>query len=558
MNKQQVVFAVLARVSARSQEDGQSLPMQVEDGRAYALRAGASNVLVYDGVESATSAERDILDRVLADAEAGKFGALVVQELTRLSRHPGVMFAAIDRLRRAGVVLHDLKGPIPFDTPEGEFRVMIESVVGRFTARQSVQKSISARARLLASGKPSAGRPPWGRVWDDDANRYEVIADKRAQLERAYNLIARQGISLNKVAVTLRMQASSLRKATRQSSLTEVTQHLGGREYKFRCPPILTEKQHRELHLAISANAITRPRTKGKYLLQGLARCASCNAIMTGQTSTKSGKRYSVYRHPPGDRYKPGCTWQVPVLRLDECVLGDCASLVCDGKQLISAVEEALTQTEAGNRDLKVRLEFVEQEFKRVDTHLERTLDRLLAFDEGTESRRRLEARAKADEARLVELRQERDELSRQAAFLNLSRAAVDMAAMKARSLYWGHGAGTKVLSFEQKRDFVRTIIGRMDRAGAEGVYVTMVRNGSRKNVSWKYRVQGVLMVSNSDLSAREDEAPPRFIGEASADQIKRLARIAAASPGVKLPERSFRWQQRVGVQVRTLCSSGA
>ena len=42
-----------------------------------------------------------------------------------------------------------------------------------------------------------------------------------------------------------------------------------------------------------------------------------CGAVMTGQTSIKERKRYSVYRHPPA-RYKRGaCTWQVSVADLD-------------------------------------------------------------------------------------------------------------------------------------------------------------------------------------------------------------------------------------------------
>src|SRR5262245_2273628 len=98
-------YAVLARVSTPGQEDGHSLAMQVEAGNAYARRAGATEVFVYKGVESATGEDRDILERALADAETGKFKVLVVQELTRLSRHPGVMFAAISRLKHAGVAL---------------------------------------------------------------------------------------------------------------------------------------------------------------------------------------------------------------------------------------------------------------------------------------------------------------------------------------------------------------------------------------------------------------------------------------------------------------------
>src|SRR5713226_1297609 len=83
--KQEVTFAVLARVSTRSQEDGQSLPMQIEAGRAYALRAGATKVLVYEGVESGTSADRDILDRLLGDVELLNIRAVVMQDLSRLA-----------------------------------------------------------------------------------------------------------------------------------------------------------------------------------------------------------------------------------------------------------------------------------------------------------------------------------------------------------------------------------------------------------------------------------------------------------------------------------------
>jgi DNA invertase Pin-like site-specific DNA recombinase len=552
--KQEVIFAVLARVSTRSQEDGQSLPMQVDACRAYALRAGATKVLVYEGVESGTGADRDILDRLQADIGRLKIQGVVIQDLSRLARHPGVMFAAAERFRLAGVALHDLNGPIPFESPEGEFRVMIESVVGRFTARQGVQKSISARARILASGRPAAGRPPWGRLWDQATGRYEVIPDMRAQLESAYDLIVNQGISLNKTAAKLHMQASSLRKAIRQSSKTEVTQRLGGKEYKFKCAPVLTKKQHDELDVAIAGNAIMRPRTKGQYLLQGLVHCDACMAFMTGQTSTKDGKSYAIYRHPSATYKKGVCVWQVSVPLLDHNVLGDCASVVSDKAVLIAAIEQA--QTDSGSHDVKRRLEFNELEIKRVDTRLGRTLQTLIVFDQGSESRKRLEASAKTDETALADLRRERDELLQQYTSLNLSREAVDMAAIKARSLYWGHGAGTKVLTFEQKREFVRTIVGQpLDRAGALGVYVTMIRppKASKKNVSWKYRVQGVLMVSNSDLSPCDEDAPPRFIGQASPEQVKRLAQIAAASPGITFPRRRI-----YPVQMRTKYSSGA
>src|SRR6266853_1069811 len=174
---------------------------------------------------------------------------------------------------------------------------------------------------------------------------------------------------------------------------------------------------------------------------------------MTGQTSSKDGKSYSIYRHPP-TTYKPGCTWQVSVSDLDGHVVCDCTKVVGDRKSTIAAVEQALVQKDAGADDLHERVAYVQDEIKRVDARYERTLNTLVDFDEGTESRRRLEVRAKKDEQELSALKREFSELSRQVSFLQLSRAQAEMAAAKVRTLYWGSGVGTAGLSFEQQREF--------------------------------------------------------------------------------------------------------
>lgn len=543
--KPDLIFAVLARVSTRDQKDGQSLAMQVDLGRDYARRAGATDVLIYQGVESATGEKRDILEGALADAEAGKFHALVVQEMTRLSRNPGVMFISVSRLNKAGVALHDLNGPISFDSPEGELKAMIEAIIGRFTARRGVQKSIDARSRVLASGRPAAGRPPWGRKWDRGDACYVLIEEKRRQLERVYKLIVKQRTSANRAAAMVKLAPSSLRKAIRQSSLTEVVQRLGRREFKFKCLPILTDRQHGQLESAIAANTVIRPGTKGRYLLQGLVRCASCSAAMTGQTSTKDDKRYSIYRHPPST-YKPGCVWQVPVSMLDDDVLIACANVVHDSESLRAAVEQALTQTDAGAANLKQRLSGIQEEIKQVGSRWVRTLDRLVAFEEGTESRKLLEKRAKADEFRLAEIKVEHGELLKQASFLQLSREDAELAVAKVRSLYWGSGAGTKVLSFEQQQDFVRTIIGRSKRE--EGIFVSMTRpiSGSKKDVSWKYSIEGALMLAANRIGRKVEFSPELIESRPFVDeQVKRLAAISGASPGVTLLQRPYHMQMR-------------
>ncbi|MGB7541901.1 MAG: recombinase family protein [Burkholderiales bacterium] len=549
--------AILCRVSTPGQAaEGDSLEQQEESCRAYAGRLGLTVVKLYSAQESSLTLERITQEKALAGAEAGLFKMLIVQDVSRFTSNMLNGLLATKRLNEAGVELHAVSvGRVDIETPQGQYLFATLTGARGVHLKDHINASIKRRMGIMErEGRPAAGRPPWGRIWNKNRERYEAVADERARLQHAYDLIVRQGISLNSAAERLKpkMARSSLRKAIRQSALTEIIQHLSGKEYRFKCMPILTAKQQRELEATLAANATVRPRTKGKYLLQGLVRCGICSAAMTGQTSTKDRKSYSIYRHPRRPRYKPGCTWQVPVADLDGHVLYDCAALVGDSKSTRAAVEQALEHRDTGAADLRERQAFKEAEIKRINARVERTLDLLREFDGKPETLKRLKERVNRDEQELATLEGERDELSRQATFLELSREQADAAVVKVRSLYWGYGAGTKVLRFDQQRDFVRTVIQRDNRDATEGVYVTMLRphKDSKKGIRWKYRIQGVLLVHHAVLNAEENEAP-EMVRPATPEQIKRLARIAGGSPGIKLPPRPY------PVQLRMKSSSG-
>ena len=541
--KRQVIYAVLARVSTRDQQTGHSLDIQIDSGREYAQRSGATKVLVYREVESATGEERSKLESVLLDAENGKFEALIVQELTRLSRNPAVMLTAISRLQKAHVTLHDFQGPISLDTPEGEFKVFIESAVGRFTARQGVQKSINARTRILKSGGIAAGRPPWGRRWNKAKQSFELIPEKVELIKEVYKLIIHHGKSLNHAASALELPLSSLHKAISKASCVEVVQHLNGGEYKIRCPAILSPDDQRRLKARLTANRIVRRHTKGKYLLQSIVRCDACGATMTGQTFTRDGKSYSVYRHPPKSYKKETCVWHVPALKLEEDILEVCAEVISNAPLLRQAIEAALMDNNIGITELRDRLRQTELEMQRTNSRLDKTLDRLIAFDEGSESRKRLEVRAKNEELKLLQLRSEKDALSEQEILITLPNDTAEAIAAKLRSLYWRHGAGHVVMNFEQRREFVRTIVGRSARIASQGIYVRMLRpiKGSKKNISWAYKLIGDLAVAENRLRHYREINPEIIeIRTHGRDHVKTLAALANATVGVKLSSRRY------------------
>jgi DNA invertase Pin-like site-specific DNA recombinase len=552
-------FAIFARVSTRDQLTGFSLEVQEQQARDYVKRAGGGVVKVYSDQESATRKQEDraVLQRMLSDAEHRAFDALVIQETTRLSRHLGVMIDVTEKLTKFGIALHDFNGPVLLDTSEGEFFTRMKALVGGYTARQGAEKSMRSREHVLKSGGMAAGRPPFGRNWNRELKKLELIPEKRDLMRRAYDLIVNRRHSLNRAAAELGVADSSLRKAFRQAALTEAVQHFNGQAYRFHCPRLLSPEQLRRIEARLAANKVTRPQTKGEYLLQGLVRCAACAGTMTGQTSTKAGKRYAVYRHPV-DTYDQsrGCLWQVPVDELDPDVLTACANVVSNGKSLRQAVEAALAEQYSAAEDIDTKLKQVDADIQRASARLQRALDTLVAFSEGSESRERLTARAGEEERRLKDLRLERDELARQAALMKVPQETVEVIAAKLRTLYWGSGVGSeRMLKFEQRREFVRTIVGRNARDSAMGIYVRMYRakGASKKAVRWAYKLDGSLALAENYLSRDGDFAPDvKELRAHTPQHAKALAGLARASVGIKLPRRPY------PVQLRMNPSSGA
>ncbi len=546
-------FAIFARVSTRDQLTGYSLEVQEQQARGYVKRAGGTVVKLYSDQESATgkAEDRAMLQRLLADAAQGLFDAVVIQETTRLSRNLGVMVAVTEKLTEAGIALHDFNGPVPLETPEGEFSALIQALAGRLMAKQSKKKSLASRERVMKSGGIAAGRPPFGRRWNRDAKKLEIIPEKHEVIRRAYDLIVNRRYSLNRTAAEVDMADSSLRKAIRQAAWTEAVQHFQGATYTFPCPPLIAAEQVRRIEARLAANKVTRPETKGEYLLQGLVRCAACGATMTGQTSIKDGKRYSVYRHPvpvTRDAQGRGCVWQVPVEELDPDVLTACANVVSNGQLLRQAVEAALVEQYSTAGDIGNRLKQVEADLQRASVRLQRALDTLVSFPEDSESRKRLTTRAGEEDQRLKDLRRERDELARQAALLAVPPETVDEIAAKLRTLYWGNGIGPERMRFEQRREFVRTVVGRTTRDSEMGIYIRMYRakGASKKAVRWAYKLDGCLALAENYLGRDRDSAPDiREVRTHTPQHAKVLAGLARGTVGIKLRPRWYPVQLR-------------
>jgi DNA invertase Pin-like site-specific DNA recombinase len=200
------------RWSSDEQSDGDSLNRQSASIEAYCKRQGLDLVetLIDEGLSA--SKGHHITDgklgQFLADADAGGYRghALVIEYLDRLSRL-GITqtFALVERLRRAGVELHEVQHSRVIRSLD-DMATAVMTVVDSYAAQEYSKKLSERIGRAWHSKKANAhdGRPitrnipDWlrieGRVYAGtkiiDAGRFAIDAERANAVREAFRLAA--------------------------------------------------------------------------------------------------------------------------------------------------------------------------------------------------------------------------------------------------------------------------------------------------------------------------------------------------------------------------------
>lgn len=111
-----IPVAILARVSTSKQNDDR----QVHELREHAERSGWEVVEVIREQVSGASRSRPDIDRVLELAVAGTIKKVLVHEVSRLGRRPGLVHPTVEKLTDAGVSLYWHSQQIETLLPDGK------------------------------------------------------------------------------------------------------------------------------------------------------------------------------------------------------------------------------------------------------------------------------------------------------------------------------------------------------------------------------------------------------------------------------------------------------
>ena len=149
-------IALYARVSTLN---GQNPEMQLAELREYAQRRGWEVYSEYcDLGISGAKDSRPQLNRMIADAHARKFDAILVWKLDRFARSLKMLVTSIEDLNSYGVAFVSLRDNLDLSTPAGRLMLHIIAAMAEFE-RSLIQERViagiaSAKSRGVKFGRP--------------------------------------------------------------------------------------------------------------------------------------------------------------------------------------------------------------------------------------------------------------------------------------------------------------------------------------------------------------------------------------------------------------------
>ena len=263
--------------------------------------------------------------RLLQDAEAKRFGCVIVYRLTRLGRSLKALTEAHEILSQCGVTIRSATEPFDTSTPIGTFLFQLLSSLAELDRAQVMEQLTRGRDRVAKNGKWTNGPLPFGYAVDHErrlvpsTRLVEVLGMTEAEVVQ--DLFRRIASGSSSAAEARRLNAVGV-PTTRYYS--NGTQQAGKAWYPGPIAGIIANPTYRGVHVLESgygtieravpalvdvalweqANAqLTRNRhlPKGNatrtYLLSGLITCGKCKNAYVGQALTRrNGTPDAYYR----------------------------------------------------------------------------------------------------------------------------------------------------------------------------------------------------------------------------------------------------------------------
>lgn len=191
-------IAAYARVSTNNHH--QDPEVQMKDIRAFAEYKGGEIVDTYiDRGISGTKSSRPELNRMMADAAAGKFDTVVVWKFDRFARNAQHMLKALETFQSLGIAFVSVTENIDTSTSTGKMVFTVMAAVAEMERSNTVERIHAGLRNARAKGhRPGVKR----QVIDLGA-----VRERMAQGESMRGIAKKIGVSTSLLALRLKEKA---------------------------------------------------------------------------------------------------------------------------------------------------------------------------------------------------------------------------------------------------------------------------------------------------------------------------------------------------------------
>jgi DNA invertase Pin-like site-specific DNA recombinase len=517
-----ILFAPLIRVSTeQAGRKGESLRTQKAQ-LSHAIEALGGKVYHwYEGQEHATPEyERRILEQLMADAQARKFDAVMVADISRWSRDNGKSKNYIEILKESGIRFFTGTREVDLFKPNEGFIIGIGVEVAEFVAWEQAYKSIINRINRAKRGWPTCGKLPYGRTWCKATGTWAIDGEKQAKVQKIARLYLTGDYSWEQLGKMFGMAPPALGKILCHRCGDEWEQRFISKRCNIdetvitRVPRLLPEETILAFRKkAEERNSWDKKGQKHQYLFARLVFDAETNRVLIGTCNKVGNRYYRPYQGTP-NRYRVNAdVLEKAVLEELFTALGSKASLhnaVFDGHPL-GKVADKIGEDLQTKRD---ELKSVETQIENYLTAIGASKDVVALLDRIKPKLAECEARSAAlkDEIAALEFRlasipEEAEIEARREMWRSLlARQLPDPEQLKARQTvsYLQSGAALEDLPFEHRKKIIRLFFGGRDEAGRRyGIYIKDLGGNPR---TYRFEAHGKLGAIQGKIESKTGE----------------------------------------------------
>ena len=286
--------AIYVRVSSDKQvKEGDSISAQLDALRKYIRKYNytCAGEFIDDGVSGTKYTERDELQRLLQEVQAGNVDIVLVTKMDRLHRSLRNFLNMQDTFDRYGVSWRAIWEP-SYDTTTPQGRMIVNQMmsIAQFEAENTSSRIKQVFAYKAQNREVLSGNIPPGYSIE---NKHLVPNEQANDIRRAFDVYDRT----NSIAETVRaMEGTGLPTTTQGMKYLLKRRVYIGEAHGLAdfCEPIVERDVFDRVQIALSRN-IKRSQ-KRTYLFTGLIHCKDCGSLMISSCRNGRGDKSLYYR----------------------------------------------------------------------------------------------------------------------------------------------------------------------------------------------------------------------------------------------------------------------